>query len=183
MNQTEEVRQEESDEWLSAPQQRDWRSTIVGMTYLTRALSADLEAATGISMAEYELLLRLAESPDRRLRMSELAQQVGHSRSRVTHTVARLERAGLVHRAPATDDGRGIVAELTDAGHARLEAAAPWHAASVRARLLDIVTPDQLRTLGEAMRAALATTGIEAAAGPELGGGGLGQPQASASLD
>lgn len=150
-----------ADGWLSAPQQRDWRSTIVGMTYLTRALSADLESATGISMAEYELLLRLAEAPDRRLRMSDLAQQVGHSRSRVTHTVTRLERAGLVTRAPASDDGRGIVAELTDAGQVRLEAAAPWHAASVRARLIDIVTPDQLRTLGEVMRAALASTGIE----------------------
>lgn len=151
---------------LSAPQQQDWRSTIVGMTYLTRALSADLEAATGISMAEYELLLRLGESSDRRLRMSDLAQQVGHSRSRVTHTVARLERAGLVERLPANEDGRGIVAELTDAGYARLEAAAPWHEASVRERLIDIVTPEQLSTLAEAMRTALARTGIEAGLGP-----------------
>lgn len=146
---------EQPPRWLDPQQQRDWRATIVGMTYLTRVLSADLEECTGLSMPEYELLVRLSESPDHRVRMSDLADHLAHSRSRVTHTVARLEAAGLVQRLRAGDDRRGVLAALTSAGYARLVAAAPGHVASVRERLVDVISPEQLHALGEAMRTVL----------------------------
>lgn len=158
--------------WLTAEQQRDWRATIVGASFLMRALSADLETASGLSMAEYELLVRLSEAPEHRVRMSELADSVAHSRSRVTHTVARLESAGLVARRPAAKDGRGVEAALTERGMRRLEEAAPGHVASVRARLVDVLSAQQLRDLGGAMRAVLEAAGIDALPGGAEGAGG-----------
>ena len=149
--------------WLDEQQQRDWRATILGMTMLLTQLSRDLEATTGLSMPEYELLVRLSESPDRTARMSDLADQVVHSRSRVTHTVTRLEKAGLVERRRADADGRGIVAALTDAGFASLEAAAPHHVRSVRSRSVDVRGTEELHGLGGAMRKILRADGIDEA--------------------
>lgn len=160
--------------WLTAEQQRDWRATIVGASFLMRALTADLETASELSMAEYELLVRLSEAPEHRVRMSELADSVAHSRSRVTHTVARLESAGLVARRPAAKDGRGVEAALTERGMRRLEEAAPGHVASVRARLVDVLSAQQLRDLGGAMRAVLEAAGIDALPGGAEGAGGEG---------
>ena len=149
--------------WLNEQQQKDWRATILGMTMLLAQLSRDLEAATGLSMPEYELLVRLSESADRTVRMSDLADQVVHSRSRVTHTVTRLEKAGLVERCRADADGRGIVAALTPAGFATLEEAAPHHVRSVRSRIVDVLDADELAGLGEAMRKILRADGIDEA--------------------
>ncbi|GMA32410.1 MarR family winged helix-turn-helix transcriptional regulator [Litorihabitans aurantiacus] len=146
--------------WLDAGQQRDWRAAVVGMTHLLSRLTRDLEAGTGLSMPEYELLVRLSEAPQRRVRMAELAVSVAHSRSRVTHAVARLERSGLVRREPDGVDRRGVVAVMTEAGFARLEAAAPVHVASVRARLVDVLDREQLAHLGEAMRTVLRAEGV-----------------------
>lgn len=169
--------------WLTAEQQRDWRATIVGASFLMRALSADLETASGLSMAEYELLVRLSEAPEHRVRMSELADSVAHSRSRVTHTVARLESAGLVARRPAAKDGRGVEAALTERGMRRLEEAAPGHVASVRARLVDVLSAQQLRDLGGAMRAVLEAAGIDALPGGAEGAGGEGAGTEGAGVD
>lgn len=147
--------------WLDPEQQRDWRATITGMTFLMRALSTDLELEVGLSMAEYELLVRLSEAGCQGVRMAELAEQVAHSRSRVTHTIARLERSDLVERLPARDDRRGVLARITPEGWVRLAEAAPRHVASVRARLVDVVTPEQLHALGDVMRSTLHAAGLE----------------------
>jgi DNA-binding MarR family transcriptional regulator len=160
---------DEDARWLDESEQRDWRASVVGMTYLLGRLSRDLEVATGLSMAEYEILVRLSEAPDGSVRMSELADGVAHSRSRVTHTVARLEAAGLVTRRPAAEDRRGIAATMTGAGRDRLVAAAPAHVASVRARLVDVVDRDQLAQLGEAMRAVLREAARSDGAAPPSG--------------
>ena len=149
--------------WLNEQQQKDWRATILGTTMLLAQLSRDLEVTTGLSMPEYELLVRLSESADRTARMSDLADQVVHSRSRVTHTVTRLEKAGLVERRRADADGRGIVAALTDAGFVALEAAAPHHVRSVRSRIVDVLNADELHGLGDAMRKILRADGIDEA--------------------
>ena len=149
--------------WLNEQQQKDWRATILGTTMLLAQLSRDLEVTTGLSMPEYELLVRLSESADRTVRMSDLADQVVHSRSRVTHTVTRLEKAGLVERRRADADGRGIVAALTPAGFATLEEAAPHHVRSVRSRIVDVLDADELAGLGEAMRKILRADGIDEA--------------------
>ena len=84
--------------WLDEDQQRHWRALVLGTTLLFDRLDSDLHRRHGISLAEYEILVRLSEREGWRLRMAQLADSVRHSRSRVTHTVKRLERAGLVHR-------------------------------------------------------------------------------------
>lgn len=134
--------------WLDASQQRAWRSFLGGQTVLFDSLDRDLRTAHDLSMAEYEILVRLSEAPDRALRMAELASSVAHSRSRVTHTIARLEKEGLVERMACPSDGRGVNAHLTDAGLAVLTAAAHTHVTGVRDYLVDIATPEEYEVIG-----------------------------------
>ncbi|CAM3408301.1 MarR family winged helix-turn-helix transcriptional regulator [Occultella aeris] len=136
--------------WLDAEQQVAWRALLTGTSVLFDALGRDLEHGAGLSLNEYEVLVRLSEAPGRVLRMSVLAEELVHSRSRLTHTVSRMERAGLVSRCSSAQDGRGVDCMLTDAGMAQLEAAAPVHVASVRRRLVDVLSRDQLLALGAA---------------------------------
>ncbi|HEX3004913.1 MAG TPA: MarR family transcriptional regulator, partial [Angustibacter sp.] len=105
----------------------------------------------GLSHPEYEILVRLSESDGHVMRMSELAASVVSSRSRLTHTVSRLEREGLVVRRACTRDGRGVECVLTDRGMSTLEAAAHTHVEQVRTHLLDAMTREQFLALGEAL--------------------------------
>lgn len=134
--------------WLDKKQQRAWRAYLVGSTLLMDRLDRDLREQHDISMPEYEILVRLSESPDRRLRMAELADSVSHSRSRVTHTVARMEKDGLVLRSACASDGRGVEAVLTEKGMALLEEAAPTHVEGVRRLLVDLAGEDDFAALG-----------------------------------
>ena len=102
--------------WLTTEQQKIWRSFLGGSTVLLDRLDRDLRSTHGLSMPEYEILVRLSEAPGRAIRMAELAAAVSHSRSRVTHTIARLEREGRVTRGQCSEDGRGVSAVLTDSG-------------------------------------------------------------------
>ncbi|SFB00762.1 MarR family winged helix-turn-helix transcriptional regulator [Cellulomonas marina] len=140
-------------QWLSEGQQGDWRAFRDASARLMGALGHELEAESGLSLHEYELLVRLSEAPGRQLRMSELAAGLAHSRSRLTHTVRRMEDAGMVERRACASDARGVEAVLTEAGWQRLVAAAPGHVRSVRRHLVDVLTPEQLTALGDAMRA------------------------------
>lgn len=139
--------------WLSPEQQHAWRWFLTGATLLFDSLDRDLRESSGLSLPEYEILVRLSEAPERRLRMAELAASVSHSRSRVTHTIARLERSGLVDRRACESDGRGVNAHLTERGWETLVAAAPRHVRSVRAALVDQVTPDDLTAVERVFRA------------------------------
>ena len=137
--------------WLTTDQQRHWRAVITGTARLTEALTRQLERDAGLSLSEYEILVRLSESPERTMRMSELAAAVVHSRSRLTHAVGRLESRGLVERRPCPDDRRGVNCAMTDAGYAVLAAAAPGHVREVRAQLVDVLTDEEFAALGAAM--------------------------------
>jgi DNA-binding MarR family transcriptional regulator len=137
-----------ADGWLTSSQQRNWRAYLLGTTLLMERLDRDLRERHGLSLPEYEILVRLSEAPDRELRMAELADSVKNSRSRVTHTVKRLEEAGYIVRRACESDGRGVIAALTDAGFAKLASAAPDHVESVRQGLIDVVTPEELDTIG-----------------------------------
>lgn len=139
--------------WLSAEEQHQWRAFRDGNALLTEALAHELDADSGLSLGEYEVLVRLSEAPDRTLRMSELADELAHSRSRLTHTIRRMEAAGLVERTACKEDARGVNATMTAAGWERIVAAAPGHVRAVREHLVDVLTPEQLRALGEAMQA------------------------------
>jgi DNA-binding MarR family transcriptional regulator len=116
-------------------------------------LDHDLSVKHGLSLPEYEILVRLSEAPNNRMRMSELADSLNHSRSRLTHTVARMETEGLVSRSSASDDRRGVFAELTESGWERLKEAAPTHVAGVRSYLLDPVSPEDFAAVGRAFTA------------------------------
>lgn len=138
--------------WLTASQQRVWRSYLGATTLLMDRLDRDLRTAHDLSMPEYEILVRLSESPDRSIRMATLAAQVSHSRSRVTHTISRLERKGIVQRTQAVGDGRGVSAVLTDHGFSVLEQAAHTHVRGVHAHLVEHASPDELDVLGRVMQ-------------------------------
>lgn len=141
--------------WLTESQQRVWRSYLLANTHINQYLDEALEAF-GISLTEYEVLVRLSESPHQTLRMGELASSVGYSRSRLTHTIKRMERAGLVTRASCDSDGRGVQATMTEDGFALLRSAAPAHVDSVRRVFVDAIAPEDYAALGRAMQASLA---------------------------
>lgn len=139
--------------WLDEDQQRSWRAYLVGTTLLMDRLDRDLRELHDLSMPEYEILVRLSEAPDHRMRMAQLAGSISHSRSRVTHTVARLEKDGLVTRSACVSDGRGVEAVLTDQGLKRLEAAAPTHVEGVRQFLVDLAGEDDFAAVGRVFNA------------------------------
>jgi DNA-binding MarR family transcriptional regulator len=139
--------------WLDQSQQASWRALMMGITLLLDRLDADLRRNFDISLAEYEILVRLSERPQRQLRMAQLADAMAHSRSRVTHTVKRLQDAGLVTRTSSQEDGRGIVCSMTDQGYQLLEAMAPVHVNGVRDYLVDLVSAEDFEALGRVMNA------------------------------
>jgi DNA-binding MarR family transcriptional regulator len=141
--------------WLNDDQQRVWRSYLLGTTLLMERLDRDLRDKHRISLPEYEILVRLSESNDRMLRMAELADSVRYSRSRITHTIARMEAENLVTRSQCSSDGRGVFAQMTDAGYAKLVAAAPDHVESVRTSLLDAASEGDFLALGRVFRAVI----------------------------
>jgi DNA-binding MarR family transcriptional regulator len=134
--------------WLDQQQQRTWRAFLVGTTLLMDRLDRDLREQHRLSLPEYEILVRLSEAEGNRLRMAMLADSVSHSRSRVTHTVSRMEGVGLVARDACLSDGRGVEAVLTEQGRAALANAAPTHVAGVRRFLVDLVDDDDFEAVG-----------------------------------
>ena len=139
--------------WLATSQQQSWRALVMGMTLLLDRLDADLRRGFDISLAEYEILVRLSERPQRRLRMAQLADALAHSRSRVTHTVKRMEYAGLVTRTTSDEDGRGVVCAMTEQGYDLLVQMAPTHVNGVRDYLVDLASDTDLEALGRVMNA------------------------------
>jgi DNA-binding MarR family transcriptional regulator len=109
---------------------RAWRSLLRAHATLLRQLESDLERETGLALADFDVLAQLALA-DGDLRMTELANRALISRSGMTRRVARLVDEGLVRRAGADADGRGVVVTLTDAGLARLTETVPVHARGV----------------------------------------------------
>lgn len=134
---------------LTESQMRAWRAFLGASTLVSARLNHELDEAAAISMYEYEILVRLFESEAGRVRMSQLADQVSYSRSRLTHTVGRLERAGYVLRSSCPNDRRGVYAHLTKAGYEFLAQTAPIHLDGVRRHLIDRFTPSELATLTE----------------------------------
>jgi DNA-binding MarR family transcriptional regulator len=135
--------------WLTAEEQQAWRSFIEGFRSLVDVLDRELLADSGLSHGYFEVLIPLSEHPTRSMRMSELADLTRSSRSRLSHAVSRLEERGWVRRTDCATDKRGQLAELTEAGFAVVEAAAPAHVETVRRYLIDQLSAEQLRVMGE----------------------------------
>lgn len=138
--------------WLTAEQQRTWRLFLNGVARINESLDAELRRFD-LDLGEYEILVHLSEADRHALRMSDLAERVRQSRSRLTHTVTRMEAKGLIERASCPSDRRGVVATMTERGYDLLVAAAPTHVASVRQVLVDRVGPDDFAALGRVMEA------------------------------
>lgn len=147
--------------WLDDEEQRTWRSFLTASRLFFDRVERQLQHDAGLPHAYYEILVRLSEAPGRTLRMSQLAHSSLSSRSRLSHAVARMEESGWIRRRPCADDRRGSLAELTDAGMARLEVAAPGHVEEVRSLLFDRLTREQqaaLREISDTLTAHLAET-------------------------
>jgi DNA-binding MarR family transcriptional regulator len=133
------------------PRLTAWRAFLAAHALVWRRLDEDLRVEAGMSLAEYSALLQLAEAPDRRLRMNQLADGVFLSRSGVTRLIDRLEADGLVARSQCSSDGRGAEAVLTDAGLARLRAASPIHLRGIETNFLARITPAELAVVERAL--------------------------------
>ena len=149
--------------WLDDDQLRDWKSLVALVMTLPAALDAQLKRDTGLNMFEYHVLAGLSAAPDGALPMSDLAVMAQGSISRLSHAVRRLEEAGWVERRACTEAGRRTAAWLTEAGRRKIEESAPSHVREARRLVVDALTPEQLRALGEAARTitALSWTGAE----------------------
>ena len=133
---------------LSDTQQANWRSFIEGSWELHTRLEDDLRAATGLSMADYHVMVVLSEAPEHRLRMGELAGRLVFSPSRLTYQISSMVKRGLVRKQPCPQDGRGQEAVLTEAGMDRLVAAAPLHLKTVRDSFIDHLHDGELAVIG-----------------------------------
>ncbi|MHB8438633.1 MAG: MarR family winged helix-turn-helix transcriptional regulator [Acidimicrobiales bacterium] len=133
--------------WLDQDEQRIWRTFMLATKVLWEQIDRDLDQGTVVPSPYYELLVRLSESPDRRLRPSDLADRSQSSRSRLSHSLSRLESLGWIRRELCESDRRGAFVVLTEEGFAALEAAAPVHVESVRGHLFDVLDADELQQL------------------------------------
>ncbi|NUR87193.1 MAG: MarR family transcriptional regulator [Nonomuraea sp.] len=138
--------------WLDEEEMAAWRAFLSAAHLLERRIEEQLKAAAGLTHPQYEILVRLAESPARQLRMTELARGVVVSKSALTYQITQLEKAGLVERTSCPGDDRGVLAVITDAGVKCLERIAPGHVDVVREHLIDRMTREELRVMTTAMR-------------------------------
>jgi DNA-binding MarR family transcriptional regulator len=128
--------------WLTDEEQQAWRATVQLSQLLLRQLDRDL-VAHGLNGRDYEILVELSESPDHRLRMTDLADATSQSRSRLSHQISRMEKRGLVRRDDCEGDKRGTFAVLTKAGFQAIERVAPHHVENVRRHFIDRLSAQQ----------------------------------------
>ena len=137
--------------WLDPREQSAWRAYLDSFRLLVAELDRQLEADAGICLTDYEVLVHLSEAPERRLRMSDLAQSVMLSSGGLTRLVGRLESRGLVERIPDSDDGRSFHAALTKDGSKRLADARVTHDVVIEELLSARLTAGELRSLTRAL--------------------------------
>lgn len=125
-----------------------WRGLLRVHANVLKALDAEMEAAHGLQLTSYEVLIQLADAPEHKMRMCDLADSVLLSRSGMSRLVDRLERDGLLMRCACTHDARGAFACITEAGLELLAQARPTHVAGIRRRFLAEFGEDELRLLG-----------------------------------
>jgi DNA-binding MarR family transcriptional regulator len=138
--------------WLTAREMTAWRTYIETYGDLISAIERDL-AEHGLTLGDYQVFVYLSETPDRSMRMCDLADLLQLSPSGLTRRLDGLVRAGFVTREPSTDDRRVMLATLTPSGFAALEAAAPDHVASVRRHVFDHLDDEQVDALASIFRA------------------------------
>jgi DNA-binding MarR family transcriptional regulator len=157
--------------WLDEGEKRTWLALLAMINMLDDELDRQLQRDSRMPHAYYMVLAALSESPNRKMRMSDLASSNNASQSRLTHAVNRLVIAGWVRREKCTSDRRVVYAVLTDEGYEVLKEAAPGHVGAVRATLFDRLSPEQVRQLREISETVIAGHGVSAD-WPRVGDGG-----------
>ncbi|MTD13817.1 MarR family transcriptional regulator [Nakamurella sp. YIM 132087] len=153
--------------WLDEREARAWRALQHLRMPLELALNRQLAKDSGLSTADYSVLVALSEAPNHRLRARDLVRAVGWEKSRLSHHIRRMETRGLVTREECPTDARGAFIRLTAQGIVTIEQAAPGHVEAVRDLVIDRLTPEQLDSLaaiGEAVGAQLRAVGCPDAA-------------------
>ncbi|HSJ85177.1 MAG TPA: MarR family transcriptional regulator [Acidimicrobiia bacterium] len=135
--------------WFDENEERAWRAYRRMFTLLEARLGRELAEETGLSMSEYTVLSNLAEATQRRWRVTVLADYMQWSQSRLSHQLTRMEERGLVRREQVRGDARGAYVVLTKRGLRAIAAATPAHLSGVRRHMIDLLTPEQLATLGD----------------------------------
>ncbi|MFE0423102.1 MarR family winged helix-turn-helix transcriptional regulator [Streptomyces sp. NPDC058953] len=141
---------ETATRWLTDDEQLTWRAHLDVSRLLMHQLEKDLQPF-GLTNNDYEILVNLSESPELRMRMSDLAAATLQSKSRLSHQITRMETSGLVRRENCESDRRGLYAVLTDHGMETMRKVAPYHVASVRRHFIDLMTPEALADLRESL--------------------------------
>jgi DNA-binding MarR family transcriptional regulator len=148
--------------WLDDREAHVWRSWLRVNRELLSALEDQVRRDSGLSGADYAVLVPLSESPHGMLRARELGRRILWDRSRLSHHVSRMEGRGLVAREECTEDARGAMIRLTDTGRAAIEGAAPGHVAATRRYFFDLLSDDELEALGRVLDRVLAHLESEA---------------------
>jgi len=137
----------ETTRWLTEEEGRAWRAWMAMTERLRAQVARDLLVDSGLSDADFVVLVHLSEAPDHRIRMNDLAARLDWSKSRLSHQLARMQARGLVQRAECPSDARGALAVLAPAGLAEIERAAPMHVESVRRHFIEVLDAEQLMQL------------------------------------
>ncbi|MET9324006.1 MarR family transcriptional regulator [Streptomyces sp. NPDC003038] len=140
---------ESEPRWLTEPEQDAWYAWRRMFPLVNAEIARDLTQDSGLSEADYDVLSVLGSTEGHRMRISALAVLMQWSRSRLSHQLTRMEQRGIVRREEVATDGRGAEVVLTEVGVNAIMTAAPLHVESVRRHLIDVLTPEQLRTLAE----------------------------------
>jgi DNA-binding MarR family transcriptional regulator len=141
--------------WLTSDQLHAWLRLVGVVQLLPGTLDTQLQRDADLTHFEYFLMAMLSEAPEHSLRMSALAAHVNATLPRLSHVVARLESRGYVERLPCPDDRRASLAHLTETGWQKVVATAPGHVATVRQHVIDVLSDEQVRQLGEISEAVL----------------------------
>lgn len=147
--------------WLNEREAHLWRSWLRLNHELAGLLADQLLRSSGLSAADYAVLVVLSESPGGMLRARELGREILWGRSRLSHHVGRMERRGLVTRQECTEDARGAVVRMTDAGRAAIKGAAPGHVAATRRYFFDLLSDHEIDTLTAVFDRVLINLGLD----------------------
>ncbi|HEY8471073.1 MAG TPA: MarR family transcriptional regulator [Natronosporangium sp.] len=142
--------------WLTDDEQRAWRAYLRMAARLAAAVNRQLQTDSGLSDADYAVLVQLTDAPDGRRRPYEIQHTLDWEQSRLSHHLSRMQRRGLVTREECTEDGRGAYVVITEAGRRAITAAAPGHVETVRRLFFDQLTPEQVAALTEIAERVLA---------------------------
>jgi DNA-binding MarR family transcriptional regulator len=142
--------------WLTAGEERVWRRWLTLNARLSATLQKELHDDAGLSVSDYEVLVHLTDTPEGRVRVTDLARLLQWERSRVSHHVTRMESRHLVQRVECAEDGRGAFVVITSPGRAAIERAAPGHVNTVRRLVFDALSPEEIDAFAMVIDKALA---------------------------